>query len=85
MRILSASGLGGPLLACGRHAAAPCRPSPDPASAFAAESPIPPLRVALRPELIQPLTHPRPAQVPAALGLVGKHMDMKGMDPRRKS
>ena len=65
MRILLALALGGLLLACGRPAAVPPRPSPDPASASAAESPVPPLPPALRPESIRPLTRPLPAQAPA--------------------
>ena len=65
MRILLALGLGGLLLACGRPATLPPRPSPDPASASAAESPVLPLPPALQPEPIQPLTPPLPARAPA--------------------
>lgn len=68
MRILLALGLGGLLLACGRPAVVPSRPSPDPASTSTVESPVPPLPAALQPETITVLTRPLPAQAPPPLG-----------------
>lgn len=64
MRSLLAFGLGALLLACGRPASLPPRPTPDPASADSPESPVPPLPAALQPAPVVALTRPLPAQSP---------------------